>query len=178
LAKADKEILPPKEPDLKITLFQSVVSEKALDFIFQKGTELGVSKIILFNSQNTAVKLSGDKFKSKQERWNKILIESAKQCERGVWPELEFLLDVDQVLSSAKIFDKVFLADISGQPINHFNRDQSWSILSIIIGPEGGFTQEELSKFKSLSNAEVVSLGPILLRAETASLASLAKMLN
>ena len=52
----------PNEPSVQLILFQAIVSEKALDFIFQKATELGVAKIVLFNSKNTAAKLSADLF--------------------------------------------------------------------------------------------------------------------
>lgn len=168
---------PSPEPVTAVTLFQSVVSEKALDFIFQKGTELALSAIVLFNSANTATKLTAEVFKKKRERWNKILIESAKQCERAKWPSLDFAADVDQVIKKVGASDKVFLADISGTPIKDLILDQSFKSFkscSIIIGPEGGFTQSEITSFKSLPNLQTLSLGPILLRAETAALASLA----
>jgi 16S rRNA (uracil1498-N3)-methyltransferase len=161
----------PAEPAVKITLFQSVVSEKALDFIFQKGTELGLSKVVLFNSANTAAKLSADKFKSKQERWNKILMESAKQCERAVWPGLEFLPGADEVILAAKNSDKVFLADIKGDKLNV---NGQISNVAILIGPEGGFAPLDMEKFKSLPNLSIISLGNFVLRAETAAVASLA----
>jgi 16S rRNA (uracil1498-N3)-methyltransferase len=166
----------PEEPKVKIALFQSMVSEKALDFIFQKGTELGLYKIVLFNSANTATKLSADGFSRKQERWNKILVEAAKQCERAKWPSLEFVADVGQAIEKMKSLNIIILADIFGKPIKNLILDQSFKSFkscSIIIGPEGGFTQQEIGQFKSLPNLQTISLGPILLRAETAALASL-----
>lgn len=165
----------PAEPKISITLFQSVVSEKALDFIFQKGTELGLNKIVLFNSANTATKLSADQFKKKQERWNKILTEAAKQCERAKYPGLEFVLDVKQAVVKMEVLDKVFLTDISGQKLNVKGQ---MSNVAVIIGPEGGFTDQEMQTFKTLPNLKIISLGPILLRAETAALASIAIIQN
>jgi len=165
------QIAIPQEPNIAITLFQSVVNEKALDFIFQKGTELGLSKIVLFNSANTAAKLSLEKFAAKKDRWNKILTEAAKQSERSRWPSLEFVVDVDGAIEKMKGLDKVFLTDISGQKLNVKSK---MSKVALIIGPEGGFTQEEISQFKQLPNLHTLSLGPILLRTETAALASLA----
>ena len=166
-----EQITVPVEPSTVITLFQSVVSEKALDFIFQKGTELGLNKIVLFNSKNTATKLSSDGFKKKQERWNKILIEAAKQCERVKWPELEFVQDVSGVLLKARDYDKMFLADIGGEKLQ--TTHYKLQTLALIIGPEGGFTPDEVSQFKLLPNVQAISFGPILLRAETAALAGL-----
>jgi 16S rRNA (uracil1498-N3)-methyltransferase len=161
----------PQEPSMAIVLFQSVVSEKALDFIFQKGTELGLSKIILFNSTNTATKLSREQFGRKQLRWDKILIEAAKQSERGKWPELLFVLDINQAVEKMRSLGKILLADPSGDKL--LPLDPVPSTLGLVIGPEGGFTNQEIEIFKGLPNLQPISLGPILLRAETAALAAL-----
>jgi 16S rRNA (uracil1498-N3)-methyltransferase len=161
----------PPEPQVKIILFQSFVNEKALDFILQKSTELGAHKIILFNSQNTATKLTQDVFKKKQERWNKILWEAAKQSDRVHPPELEYLKSLDDVISSASDYEQLYLCDIEG---NKLSAAKKISSAAILIGPEGGFTKEEVEKIKRLSNCQSITLGPVVLRAETASLASLA----
>ncbi len=174
--KALGEIHPPPEPLVYFTLFQSVVNEKALDFIFQKGTELGLGKVVLFNSANTATKLSDDSFQRKQERWNKILIEAAKQCERAKWPSLEFVPNVNQALLAMEGLDKVFLTDVSGDKLKA--NSSKLNTAGIIVGPEGGLATDEISRFKSLSNLQTISLGPILLRAETAALASLVVLQN
>ena len=167
-----EEIAVPKEPSAPLTLFQSAVNEKALDFIFQKGTELGLSKIVLFNSANTAKKLSRDDFKKKGDRWQKILTEAAKQCERVKWPALEFIADVKTVLPALSAFDIVYLTDIGGQrPVNGGTGAKN---VAIIVGPEGGFSENEISEFKKIHNLNSLSLGPVLLRAETAALASVA----
>jgi 16S rRNA (uracil1498-N3)-methyltransferase len=177
--KVVESISVPVEAKVKITLFQSYVNEKALDFIFQKGTELGVFKIVLFNSQNTATKLSKEGFLKKQERWNKILWEAAKQSDRVRPPTLEFLENLDSIISSAKKLDKVLLCDIAGEPVKNLgNLDQSFKSCAIIIGPEGGFIQEEIAQIIKLPNSVSVSLGPILLRAETAALAALSIVRN
>ncbi|MFI5205590.1 MAG: RsmE family RNA methyltransferase [Candidatus Paceibacterales bacterium] len=175
-AKVLEEIPTPMEPAVAITLFQSVVNEKALDFIFQKGTELGLSRIVLFNSANTAAKLSQEKFVAKKSRWKKILTESAKQSERAKWPSLEFAVDVGHAMEKLKSTDKVFLADISGEKLQTIN--YQLKTLALIIGPEGGFTPSEIQSFKLLPNTQTLSLGSILLRAETAALAGMAIVQN
>jgi 16S rRNA (uracil1498-N3)-methyltransferase len=166
--KVLESLVVPAEPAVEIVLFQAAVSEKALDFIFQKGTELGLSKIVLFNSANVSAKLSKEQFAKKSGRWNKILNEAAKQSERAKAPALEFADDIFQLLAG---FDKVILADISGSPIKNLKILTS---CAVIIGPEGGFTAAEIQEFEALNNMQTVSLGPILLRAETAALAIVA----
>jgi 16S rRNA (uracil1498-N3)-methyltransferase len=120
--------------------------------------------------------LSVDGFERKQERWNKILVEAAKQSERAKWPSLEFVGDVDQAVKKLKDLDMVYLTDIIGNKISSLNPTPS--TLGLIVGPEGGFTQKEIGDFKSLANVQAISLGPILLRAETAALAAVAIIEN
>ncbi len=168
--KVLKKIQTPPEPEVKITLFQSVVSEKALDFIFQKSTELMAHKIILFNSQNTATKITPEVFKKKYERWNKILWEAAKQSDRVCPPTLEYLKALDDVILSAGNFEQIYLCDIAGGKLNVRGKMPD---VAIIIGPEGGFTQKEVNQIQSLPSCKTLSLGPIFLRSETSALASL-----
>lgn len=178
--KVKEKINVPEEPRLCITLFQSYVNEKALDFILQKSTELGAVKIVLFNSQNTAVKLKKEVFEKKKERWQKILWEAAKQSDRIRPPSLEFMKDIDTVKPNLSLnYDKNLLCDASGHALGSLAQSfKQFKSCSIIIGPEGGFTNEEVSGLKSVSNLSLVSLGPVLLRAETAAIASLAIVRN
>ncbi len=92
--------IPPELPR-QIVLFQAFVAEKALDFILQKSTELGASKVVLFNAQNTATRLTSEMVAQKNERWQKILWEAAKQCDRGYVPELAFVPNVDELMALA-----------------------------------------------------------------------------
>lgn len=170
------EIKVPKEYQAQIILFQAVLAEKALDFIFQKGTELGLSKVVLFNSQNTAVKLTKEKNDSKKDRWEKILQEAAKQSERAVWPELEFVEDLESVVKQMEQIDKLFLTDISGE--KQVSLSQNIKTIGVVVGPEGGLTEQEVAQISTLPNCKKINLGPILLRAETASLASIAIIKN
>ncbi len=165
-------VLTPPELLVAITLFQAVVSEKALDFIFQKATELGAAEVILFNSHNVAAKLSQEKFGLKKERWSKILWESAKQSDRAHIPRLGFVDGMDQIISNAKSFERNFIFDVNGSKIENVDRGRAKK-LSIVVGPEGGFTGQEIAQLKKMENIELVSISPFTLRAETAAIAGL-----
>ncbi len=168
--KCLQELVVPNESKTELVLFQAVVAEKALDFILQKGTELGLKKIVLFNGQNSATKLSKEKFAVKKIRWEKILIESVKQCERATWPELSFVSSRDELINSIKSLGTVYLTDING---GHPSNAGASEGIGIIVGPEGGFGLEEVALFKTVSNVKTLGMGGVLLRAETATLAAL-----
>ena len=175
--KCLQELSVPSEPLVGLVLFQAVIAEKALDFILQKGTELGLEKIVLFNAKNSATKLSKEKFAAKQERWQKILIEAAKQSERAVWPEIFFVSSADELESQFAGLEIVYLTDINGGRPSQITGNGK---IGIIVGPEGGFKDEEIAIFTKQLNVQALGLGSVLLRAETAAIAALAgiRMIN
>jgi len=172
-----RELSVPSEPLIGLVLFQAAIAEKALDFILQKGTELGLEKIVLFNAKNSATKLSKERFAAKKERWQKILIEAAKQSERAVWPEIFFVSNADELESQFAGLDIVYLTDVNGGlPSQIAGKGK----IGIIVGPEGGFKDEEMAIFTKQLNVQALGLGSVLLRAETAAIAALAgiRMIN
>ncbi len=176
---AVKELVVPLEPDVKVSLFISFINEKSLDFVLQKATELGAYEIVIFNSHNTAYKLSVDQFVSKSVRWQKILWEAAKQSGRSLVPKLSFLNDLDIAISELKKTEKIFLCDSEGVGLKNLGiYDQSFKSCAIVIGPEGGFTADEIKQMNSLANVEAIKLSNFTLRAETAALAALSAVLN
>lgn len=162
----------PEEPGVRIALFQSAVSEKALEFILQKSTELGAQEVVLFNSSRTALRLMPEKFNAKLSRYEKIVWEAAKQCERVRPPKLTFVASESEMQTALKALETVLLLDPHGKAFEPHTGQNTRSI-GIVVGPEGGFTEVEVQKFATLPNSKVLSLGPILLRAETAALAAL-----
>lgn len=176
LAREKVEV--PPEPSRTVALYQSVVSQKTLDLIFQKAVELQAGEVVVLNSQNTAARLSRKKFEEKKQHWEKVFWEAAKQCERVRPPRLTFYNSLSDSLESLRLLDKVVLLDPQSQ-----NKFKSLNIISaktlgLLVGPEGGFTQEEVQKILGLPNAVGVNLGEVLLRAETAAISVLALAQN
>jgi 16S rRNA (uracil1498-N3)-methyltransferase len=172
IVKVLKEETAPKEPILKISLFQAVVAEQALDSILQKSTELGVVQIFLFNSKNTPAHVA-EKLEKKLERWNRIALEAAKQSDRIRPPQIVFLTDWKSVLLQTKALDKVFLLEKTAKKSFRDFASEKYQKTGLLVGPEGGFTEEEIREFSKLKNVAPVRMGPRILRADTAAIASI-----
>ena len=151
--------------NVAVTLYAGLLKNNKLDFVVQKGVELGVDNIVPFTSQNSA------ETKFNTDRANKIALESAKQCGSVYLSKVGGLVDYDQVLDSFKNFDKVIFA-YENEKVNRIaDVVKGAKNLAIVVGPEGGFTPEETDRAVECG-ATVVTLGRRILRAETASIVS------
>ncbi|HEX4891905.1 MAG TPA: 16S rRNA (uracil(1498)-N(3))-methyltransferase [Hyphomicrobiaceae bacterium] len=140
------------------------VKRTQTDWLVEKATELGVAKLAPVITQRTIAE------RVKLERLGSIAIEAAEQCGRTRLPEIEEPRPLAQFLKQAD--RTVYFADEGGgrSPASAFRPGAA----VILTGPEGGFTDEERALIRAASNAIPVSLGPRILRAETAALAALA----
>lgn len=161
------------ESPLELTLVQSILKGDKMDLVVQKATEIGVSRIIPLNSERTVVRISGTKAEDRRQRWEKVAQEAVKQCGRSLVPEIAPIQDWPEVISQFEETDLILL------PWEEEHQEGLKKILSsslaakrviFFIGPEGGFTSKEVG-FAKERGAQTVSLGPRILRAETASLA-------
>lgn len=163
-----KEIVNDKESPLDLTLCLAVLKTNAMDRSLEKAVELGVSKIIPFWADFTDFKLSPDKALKKQQHWQEILISAASQSERAVLPlltEIKFSKDIWQL-----DFDCKWIAHPRSQTIE--NNAKNIKNLALAIGPEGGFSEQEIA----LANQNAwqnQSWGKRILRADTAVIAGL-----
>ena len=159
------------ESPLNITLLQGISRGDRMDSCIQKSVELGVHTIIPVICQKTGACLKGDRAKKKLNHWQQIIISACEQSGRCIIPEIKtatnFLNAVQNTHSDHKIIlapdEKNTIKSISA-PGNH---------LYILIGPEGGFTEEEI-QLASDNNFISISLGPRILRTETAAPACIA----
>ena len=141
------------------------VKRSQTDWLIEKATELGVARLIPVTTQRTVVE------RVKLERLQAIAIEAAEQCGRAVLPEIDEPVPLARLLEKRDPARTLYFADESGgEPAaNAFKPGPA----IILTGPEGGFTDEERTAIRASSNALAVSLGPRILRAETAALAAL-----
>lgn len=158
------------ESELEIYLFQGMPKATKMDLIVQKGVELGMRGFIPVITDRVDVKLKGE-FK-KLDRLNKIALEASKQSKRSHIAKVEEPLEFEEALSKMGEMDLVVVPyeNATGYGIKSMSKvlgDKAFKKVGIMIGPEGGFEEEEIQKLKDI-NAHIVTLGPRILRTETA----------
>ncbi len=168
------------EPRTKITLYQSFLKSRAFEGVLKRCTEVGVVAFVPVVAARCVISSLGDIGEQKWERWKKIILEAAEQSRRGRLPLLQPGLFLRQAWQQAQQ---------GGLTIVPWEEERSTSLRSVLtqadprpfsinlfIGPEGGFDPQETEQGKSYG-AVPVTLGPRILRAETAGLAAAAAIL-
>ena len=173
MGKYDEES---RELDVKTTLFFSLAKGDKIDFVIQKATELGVSRIVLVKTDRAIVKISNDDFLRKLTRYNMIAKEASEQSCRRIIPEICYLSDISKI-PSEHLCDINYVAYESDAFNNvNFSSIKGNNSVSILIGPEGGLSKAEVDSL-TLQGFNRVSLGKRILRTETAAVAALS-MIN
>ena len=157
----------------RITLGQAIPKGKNMELIVQKAVEIGAAEIVPIISDRTIVRLGDAEAAQKQTKWQTIAIEAAKQCGQNWMPEVKLPRSLAQFFADRPRFDlqligslqtdalhlKTILAEHSERPSN----------VLMLVGPEGDFTPAELNLARS-HGCRPITLGPIVLRVETAAI--------
>jgi 16S rRNA (uracil1498-N3)-methyltransferase len=163
------------EPHVHLTLYQCSLKQDKFEWVLQKGTELGVSHFVPVISERSIVRPAQALIR-KYERWRAIVREAAEQCGRGHIPELSEPLDWHAAVTSAQGVRLLPWEEAQAMPSLSTVLQRVLQIegsLSILIGPEGGVSEQE-AHLAQMHGWECVSLGPRILRAETAALVAVA----
>lgn len=163
------------EPTLAVTLYQGLPKGDKMDWIVQKAVELGVTAVVPVATRRSVARLEG-KADKKQERWQRIAAEAAGQCGRGILPAVERPLSWSQALSRLSEEPALVFYEGGGQPLRELVTP-STRRLSVFVGPEGGFDPEEIDAIRRQGGG-VATLGPRILRCETAPLAALTLLMH
>ncbi|KKM09944.1 16S rRNA methyltransferase [Clostridiales bacterium PH28_bin88] len=170
----------PDEPSLPVTLVQGLPKGDKLDFIIQKCTELGVSRVVPVSTHRSVVQLDKEKAGQRLLRWRRIAEEAAKQCGRGAIPEVAPLTRLSEALEAVPPGGLVLLPweGETTAGIKSVMRQLPTipPAVALLIGPEGGWEAEEVA-MATRRGAVPVSLGPRILRTETAGLVALTMVL-
>lgn len=163
-------LLNENEPNIKITLYQGISKGERMDLAIQKCVEIGIDRIVPVETENTIVKLEGKQDK-KVLRWNKISESAAKQCGRGKIPIVENIHSFKEAILDSLNLDGVIIPyeKEKNNKISSFIKNFSGKSIGIFIGPEGGFSDNEINIAKE-NKIQSITLGKRILRTETAGL--------
>jgi 16S rRNA (uracil1498-N3)-methyltransferase len=156
---------------LEVTLAQSLLKGEKMDYLIQKATELGIQEIIPFLSSRSVPLLEKSGRLKRHHRWERIAVEASKQCGRSVVPKIESLQDYSEILRRTSPNTLLLILwEREGTRLKEIlERSEERKKIFFVIGPEGGFSQEEVEEAKRAGFIPV-TLGRRILRAETASL--------
>jgi 16S rRNA (uracil1498-N3)-methyltransferase len=160
----------------EITLGQALPKGQFMDAIVRKATEIGAARVVPLESERTQVHLDGDRSDRKIEKWQLAALEAAKQCGNPFVPEISPVQSAARFIESARGFDLKLIASL------HAGAKSLKTVLAAfratsgrapnkvlwLVGPEGDFTPAEMSLAQS-ANFEPITLGPLVLRCETAA---------
>jgi len=158
-----------RESPLVIELAVGLSRGERWDFVLQKATELGVTRIVPLATERTEVKLKGDRLEKKWQHWRQIIVSACEQCQRNRIPELAPLTTLADYLSETKTEQKFVLhhRDNQGLPSG-----VSPSSAALLIGPEGGLSDNEITAAQE-TGFNPLALGPRVMRTETAPVAAI-----
>ncbi|QJW47718.1 16S rRNA (uracil(1498)-N(3))-methyltransferase [bacterium BFN5] len=166
------------EPPVRISLAQGLPKSDKMDYIIQKAVELGVSRLYPIAAERSVVKYDKNKQAARQARWQKIAVEAAKQCKRSSVPPVEPIQNLEEFFFTLDPATAVLMLyeGPSETGIKEFLRDCQAEDYLVLIGPEGGFSTAEVQLCQQ-HHVKTVTMGPRILRTETASLAALSLIL-
>jgi 16S rRNA (uracil1498-N3)-methyltransferase len=163
-----------RESSLKVTLLQALARGERMDFITQKATELGAAAIVAWVAERSVVRLNGAALARRCEHWRAVAISACEQCGRNRVPTIGAVADLasaSALTDSASL--RLLLAPEAERTLTALV--QSGAGISLLVGPEGGFSDDELALARQ-HGFQSCHLGPRVLRAETAPLAALAAL--
>ena len=164
------------EPSLAVTLYMGLPKGDKMEWIIQKCVELGVTAVVPVQTARCVVRLEERDAAKKQARWQKIADEAAGQSGRGIRPRVELPLSFKAALDRLAQEPTLLCYEGGGAPLGTLVGPADTAV-SLVVGPEGGFDPAELAAVRAVGG-RVATLGPRILRCETAPVAALAVLME
>ena len=177
VARIDEQMPNKNESAICVTLYQGLPKGDKMDYIIQKCVELGVVRVVPVAMKRSVVKVSSAS--GKTTRWQRIAAEAAKQCMRGIVPVVDEPMSFEAMLSETENTDLCVLPyenEHDGKLKDVLKDKKDAKNIAIIIGPEGGFDEQEVQSAMQ-AGAHTVTLGPRILRCETAPVATVSAVM-
>jgi 16S rRNA (uracil1498-N3)-methyltransferase len=174
-----REQAAPAEPEVALTLYQSLIRANRFDLVLEKGTELGVARFVPMMAARSLVQNNGEPSGARNDRWQRLIVEAAEQCGRGRLPRVDQPLAFEDAVRSARGTRLMPYEGERKQGLGRYLRGLSHrpEAVSLFIGPEGGFEEQEVALARE-AGAVIVSLGARLMRSETAGIVACALTLE
>ncbi len=171
------EVLTFAAPEPKLTLLMGALKQTAWDELLKHAVELGVNRILRIQSDHAVSEVSADKLEKKAQRWRECMIEACKQSGNPWCPSLDFAQSVTEACGDVKGISCQFFAGLmeDARPLSDCLQADAVGEICLWVGPEGDFSDREYECIQA-GGAKQISLGPRILRAETAALALLARL--
>lgn len=166
----ERELDTQSESPLEITLLQGISRGERMDFAIQKAVELGVKTIIPVVTERCNVQLSKERAEKRLKHWQGVLTSACEQSGRAYMPELAPVTKLDEAMTATADALKLVLDPQAQQRFHSLPQPQA---LTLLIGPEGGLSDAEISQAQQ-AGFTAVQFGPRILRTETAAVAALA----
>src|SRR5690606_3425388 len=158
-----------RESPLQLELAIGISRGERFEWVLQKATELGVTKITPLITERTEVKTSGDRQEKMLDRWQHIIISACEQCQRNLLPELAAPVQLNDYLPQVNSDLRFVLHHRDSKTLPTEQKPQS---ITLLIGPEGGLSESEIALAQQ-HNFNALTLGPRVLRTETAPVAAI-----
>lgn len=166
----EKVEAPQTESPVRLTLVQSMVNNDKADWIVEKAVEAGVSAIVFAPATRCITKLAGDKLEKRLARWQDIIVGACEQCGRNELPQVSAAPSLHKALAAVTA-DVRWLMHPGEASAPRLGAAGSVQSAAFAVGPEGGFSEEEVALARTLG-WQCAVLGPRVLRTETAGLAA------
>jgi 16S rRNA (uracil1498-N3)-methyltransferase len=160
-----------RESPLVITLAQGIARAERMDWVVQKATELGVARIVPLVTERSVVRLDAQQAQTRLRHWRAVVIAACEQCGRNRLPEVAAPTSLADLLSAVPS-GSVRLMPSPGAALRARDLDPQTQSVIVLVGPEGGFCESE-QQAAERSGFRALTLGPRVLRTETAALATL-----
>ena len=166
------------EPKLQCSIYMGFPKADKFEHVIQKATELGAYELVVFPCSRSVSRPDGKSIAKKLERWQKIAASAAEQSGRGRIPQVLALDSFDAAVKRASTaeFSALFYENEHTRSMRAAVEERPFTTASLMTGPEGGLTEQEVEKAQT-AGMEICSLGPRILRCETAPLCALSALM-
>lgn len=176
-ATAEVKTFSPHETELPyaITLAQALPEASKMDWIIEKAVELGAAAIQPIAARRSVVRLSAERAAKKMEHWHGIIVAASEQSGRNRLAQLAAPAEFGDWIGQQNLHSRILLTPRAEQSLSDWARHHPPQAVSLLIGPEGGFTEQE-ENLALAHGVLALSMGPRVLRTETAGLAALSAL--